>query len=290
MQIFINILITASIYIILSTAFYLVYSIDKIFNITYAGIIVTNIYLTYLFNNIIEVNFIFSFLCSLITTLLINSLLVKFLFSPLKNKGAHPYVLLIASLGIYIIIISIIGLTFGYESIFLLSGKSTKSLIIFGGSISLVQLLTILISVVLFGIIFYFYTKTHLGSRIRAISSNNKLAVNFGINTDKYSLLVNACAAFLFSIIGILIGIDTGATPSIGFNLLLYGIIIMIIGGTGNLLYLALASILLATIQHLSAYYFDTKWMDAIAYIILILFLIWKPLGFSGKKVKKVEI
>jgi branched-chain amino acid transport system permease protein len=30
--------------------------------------------------------------------------------------------------------------------------------------------------------------------------------------------------------------------------------------------------------------------MDAIAYIILIIFLIWKPLGFSGKRLKKAEI
>jgi len=30
--------------------------------------------------------------------------------------------------------------------------------------------------------------------------------------------------------------------------------------------------------------------MDAVTYIILILFLIWKPLGFSGKRLKKLEV
>lgn len=89
---------------------------------------------------------------------------------------------------------------------------------------------------------------------------------------------------------GILVGLDTGATPTIGFNLLLYGIIVMIISGTGNLSYLVLASLILASVQHLTAYYIDTKWMDAIAYIILIVFLIWKPLGFSGQRLKKIEI
>jgi len=49
-------------------------------------------------------------------------------------------------------------------------------------------------------------------------------------------------------------------------------------------------ALLLATAQNLSAYYIDSKWMDATAYVILILFLIWKPLGFSGKRLKKVEI
>ena len=290
MQLIINILITFSIYLLLSAAFSLSYSIDKFFNITYAGIIVISIYLTSLINQTLGTNFFFSFLCSIIVTIAINHLFVQFLYLPLKERSSNPYVLLIASMGIYIIIIGIIGLAFGYESIFLFPEKNIKSLEIFSGSISLVQLITIMVCILFFVIIFYVYTSTSLGSRIRAISSNNKLAVNFGIDAGKYSLIVNACAAFLFAIVGILIGMDTGATPSIGFNLLLYGIIVMIIGGTGNLLYLALASILLSTIQHLSAYYFDTKWMDTIAYIILILFLIWEPLGFSGKQLKKVEI
>jgi hypothetical protein len=30
--------------------------------------------------------------------------------------------------------------------------------------------------------------------------------------------------------------------------------------------------------------------MDAVAYIILILFLVGKPHGFSGKRLKKIEI
>lgn len=274
----------------LSTASILTYSIDRFFNILYAGIIVISIYLTYFFSDILELNFTLSILSSIILVLTINFLLIKRLFLTLKLRGAHPYVLLITSLGVYIIIIGIIGMAFGYESIFLLPSKSVKSMEFFGGNISFVQLITIIVSALLFGIIHYAYTRTSYGAQIRAVSSNNKLATNFGIDTNRYSLLVNISAALLFSIIGILIGIDTGATPNIGFNLLLYGIIVMIIGGSGNLLFIALAAIFLSTLQHLSAYFFNTKWMDTMAYIVLILFLIWKPLGFSGIRLKKMDI
>ena len=79
-------------------------------------------------------------------------------------------------------------------------------------------------------------------------------------------------------------------TPTLGFNLLLYGVVAMIIGGVGSTRGLVAGSLLVAATQHLAAYYIDTKWMDAVTYIILILFLIWKPLGFSGKLLKKVEV
>ena len=39
-----------------------------------------------------------------------------------------------------------------------------------------------------------------------------------------------------------------------------------------------------------TAYYIGSQWMDAVAYIILILYLIARPLGFSGKRLKKIEI
>jgi branched-chain amino acid transport system permease protein len=75
-----------------------------------------------------------------------------------------------------------------------------------------------------------------------------------------------------------------------GFQILLYGIIVMIIGGIGNIWGLVSASILLASAQHFGAFYFDSKWMEAISYLILILLLIIKPLGFSGRKLKKVNV
>jgi len=64
----------------------------------------------------------------------------------------------------------------------------------------------------------------------------------------------------------------------------------MIIGGVDSYKGLIGGALLLATAQHLSAYYIGSKWMDATAYIILILFLLWKPFGFSGKRPEKVEI
>jgi len=64
----------------------------------------------------------------------------------------------------------------------------------------------------------------------------------------------------------------------------------LFIGKTGSPWGLVGGALLLATAQHLAAYYIGSQWMDAVAYIILILFLIARPLGFSGKRLKKVEI
>jgi len=111
-----------------------------------------------------------------------------------------------------------------------------------------------------------------------------------GISKEKVILWCFGLSSGLASIAGILIAADTDITPSMGFNWFLYAIIAMIIGGFGKMRYLFMGALLLATAQHLAAYYLDSKWMNATAYIILIVFLFFKPYGFSGKKLKKAEL
>jgi len=125
---------------------------------------------------------------------------------------------------------------------------------------------------------------------MKAISSNLELSSIFGINQNKIFLLAFGLGSCLAAISGILIAFEKDLTPTLGFNLLLYGVVAMIIGGVGSLWGIVGGAFLLSIAQNIGAYYLDSKWMDAIAYIILILFLIWKPLGFSGTRLKKVEL
>jgi branched-chain amino acid transport system permease protein len=131
---------------------------------------------------------------------------------------------------------------------------------------------------------------TPVGKSIRAVSSNPQLCNIYGINSNRIILIAFGIGSALAAVAGILSAMDTNMTPTFGFNLLLYGLVAMIIGGVGSTRGLVAGALLVATAQHLAAYYIDTKWMDAVTYIILILFLIWKPLGFSGVRLRKVEI
>ncbi len=161
---------------------------------------------------------------------------------------------------------------------------------VFRAFITDIQIINILVSIALFIITIYFLKYHKIGRNIRAVASNSELANIQGINSDKVILWSFGIGTALASVAGILVASDTGITPTMGFNLLLYGVVAMIIGGVGSTWGLIGGAFLLAAAQHLTAYYIDSKWMDAITYLILILFLIWKPLGFSGKRLKKIEI
>ena len=208
----------------------------------------------------------------------------------MRKRNVKPLVLLIASLGIYIILQNVISLIWGDVAKTIHTSKVKVGNEIFGAYITNIQIIIIIISITLFVATLLFLKYAKIGKNMRAVSFNLELSNIFGINSDRIILWSFGIGSALAAIAGILIAFNTNMTPTMGFNLLLYGIVAMIIGGIGSTWGLVGGSLLLAAAQNLGAYYISSNWMDAIAYIILILFLIWKPLGFSGKQLKKIEI
>lgn len=290
MQIIINIFITVFIYLIVAISFTLIYYTTKFFHLAHAAIIVFGAYFTYLFSQQMQMALWFSIPLAIIFAIVMGLLFEIVLYKPLRKRKAIPLVFLITSLGLYIILQNIISLIWGDDTKSIRTGPVEVGNEFFGAYITDIQIITIVVSIILFAATLLFIKYTNIGKNMRAVSSNAELSNIFGINSDAVILWSFGIGSALAAIAGILVALDTDMTPTMGFNLLLYGIVAMIIGGVGSITGLIGGAFLLATAQHLGAYYIDSKWMDAIAYIILILFLIWKPLGFSGRRLKKVEI
>ncbi len=208
----------------------------------------------------------------------------------MRTKNAPFFAYMVASIGIYTILQNCISLFFGDDTKIINTSEVTVGNQIFGAYITTIQIIIIIVSITLFVVVNLFLHNTATGKSIRAVASNPELCNIYGISSNKIILIAFGIGSALAATAGILSAMDTNMTPTFGFNLLLYGVVAMIIGGIGSKRGLIAGALLVATAQHLAAYYIDTKWMDAVTYVILIIFLIWKPLGFSGKRLKKVEV
>ena len=289
-QIVINILHTGSLYLFFALAFLLVYQSTKFFALTQAAIITLGAYFTYMLSVQAEYPLWSAIPIAIILATATGLLLETTIYKALRKRNASPMILMITSLGLYVVLQNIISMIWGDDTKSIRIGEVVVGNEIFGAYITDIQIVIIVVSIILFVLTLLFMKYTKIGKSIRAVSSNTELCNIFGINSDKIILWSVGIGSALAAIAGILVSLDVDMTPTMGFNLLLYGVVAMIIGGVGSIRGLVFGALLLASAQHLTAYYFDSKWMDAITYVILILFLIWKPLGFSGKRMKKVEL
>ena len=290
MQIIFNIFITTCILGLIAYSFSIIYQTVKFFHLTHAITTTIGSYFTYLFSMQFDVSLLSAIIIAITISTLISIFIFQLIYKPLQNKKTANWQLLIASLGVYIILQNLVSMYFGDNTKSFRTWEVKEGYQFLDAYITDVQIITIVISIGLLVLSYLFIEKTTIGKQIKAVSSNPSLSAIFGISTNKAILYSVTLGSTLASVAGILIAADTDMTPTMGFNWLLYAVVAMIIGGMGKMRYLFTGALLLATAQHLSAYYLDSKWMNATAYIILIIFLYFKPYGFSGKKLKKAEL
>jgi branched-subunit amino acid ABC-type transport system permease component len=289
-QIIVNILLSFFLYILISQSFSLTYYPIRFFHIAHAIILTFSVYFTYLFFQQLQCPVRLSIPLAILCAISVGILSEIALYKPLRKRNASPMILMIASLGLYTVLQNVISMLWGDDTKSVRMGEIKVGNEFLGAYITDIQIITIIVCLVLFLACVIFMKYSRIGRNIRAVASNPELSNIVGIHSDRVILWAFGIGSVLVAVAGILIAFDTDMTPTMGFNWLLYGVVAMIIGGVGSNWGLVGGALLLATAQHLAAYYIGSQWMDAVAYIILILFLIAKPLGFSGKRLKKIEI
>jgi branched-chain amino acid transport system permease protein len=290
MQLFFNILVATFLYLNISLSFTIIFYPTKSFSIVHAALITVAAYLMYFFTIQLNFSLTFSIPMEIIIPICLGLLIDIFIYRPLRRKKTSSLLILIASLGLYVVFQNCISLFWGDNTKIIRTGEVKVGNEIFDAYITNIQIITICVSIFSFILTLIFLKYHKIGRNIRAVAANAELARVQGINSDKIILWSIGVGSGLGAVVGILVAADTGMTPTMGFNLLLYGVVVMIIGGVGSTWGLIGGALLLASAQHLTAYFIDSKWMNAVTYFILIIFLIWKPLGFSGKHLKKIEI
>jgi len=284
------ILISFSLYLLIAFSFTVAYYPTRFFNIAHAATLTFAAYFTFLFSSQLQCPVWLAIPLAILCATAVGMLSEIALYKPLRKRNATPMILLIASLGLYTILQNSISLLWWDATKSVRTGEIKVGHQFFGAYITDIQIITIAVCVTLFTACVLLMKYSRIGRNIRAVASNPELSNVVGIHSDRVILWAFGIGSALVAVAGILIAFDTDMRPTMGFSWLLYGVVAMIIGGVGSHWGLVGGALLLATAQHLAAYYIGSQWMDAVAYIILILFLIARPLGFSGKRLKKIEI
>jgi len=290
MQIIFNILLQFGLLLIFSLSFYLIFKPTRIFHIAHAFTISLGAYMMYLFYHILGLNIALSIVLSLGITILYGIANELLFYKHLRGNKDANIKMLILSLGVYIVSQNIVSVFFGDDIKSLNKGEVKVGHEVLGAYVTDVQWVSMVVAAGVLGVTLWLWYKTKFGLAMRAIADNPELSQVFGIPKDRIILYAFGLGSLYAGVGGILVGFDTGITPTFGFNLLLYAIVVMIIGGVESIWGIVVGALILATVQNLTAYYIDTKWMDAITYAILIVFLMLRPYGVSGVKNKKVEI
>lgn len=286
-QITINILISFALYLLLSTSVALSYFTTKSLNIAHAIYITFGAYGVIIFYNLFHIPLTISFLLTTAIVIALSIAIYYYFFFKIKDKGSYTHASMVLSLGLYAILQNVISLTFGDSLQVIHPPFVNDSHTFAGGYITDLQLYILVLSLIVYAIIYYFIHNTKHGVLLQALASDSRLCKIYGINDKVYYFLSIGISSFIASMVGLFYGMDTQIKPTMGFNLFLYGVVIMILGGVGSYKGLVWASLLVAATQHILSLTIGARWNSAILYLLLIVILISMPYGISGIKQKK---
>ena len=133
---------------------------------------------------------------------------------------------------------------------------------------------------------YWFRNQTRNGTAIRAVAIDQSTAKLMGINVNTTISLIFLIGPALGAAAGVMVGLYYGQiTYNMGFTFGLKAFIAAILGGIGNIPGAMVGGILLGLIESLGAAYISIAWKDAIAFMVLILILIFRPTGLLGERV-----
>lgn len=264
----------------IALGFNLIYGTAKFFDLGYGVLTAIGGYSVFYFYKTLGLNLYVSILLGVIIAGLVGFVVYRLVYSPLRSKKSSGMVLLVAALGVLTAIQAVIAILFTSQFQTLSQNAGSENVFnIFGGVITQTQLITLILGLLIMvgiGLVFRF---TLFGKAIKAIGDDEEVSQIVGINTNKIIGRVFFIGSAIGGLAGILIGFDTGIEPTMGLSLLLKGVIASIIGGIGNVYGGVIGAFLLAFIENFGIWQISGEWKDAIAFAVLIIFLLFRPQG-----------
>lgn len=139
---------------------------------------------------------------------------------------------------------------------------------------------TIVLTLGLLALLEWFSRFTDMGIAIRAASQDRDASVLVGINPRRVVAVTFAVGSALAAAAGILLAARYGAiSPFMGFPVMLKAFAACVLGGIGNVRGAVLGAMLIGVAEVLAGAYIGGVYQDAVAFVVLILALLFRPTG-----------
>lgn len=271
-----------SVYSLISLGLTMVYGILRILHISHAGIYALGAYLGWFSFRLIG-NFWISLVIGMAGASIAGYLVERFLYSPILHMPRIAP--LIVSIGLFIAMEEAFRIIAGPHTLAYNAHIGIGDLSIGSFHLTETQILILIVTFMIWIFLWTFLTRTKIGLAMRSCAQDPEITSAFGVN-------VKAIIAFNFLIgsamagaAGVLIGVyDNQVWPTMGSIPAYKALAIVVLGGLGNIPGTVLASLVVGLAETFFIGVLAVPFpRDAVAFIAMIIVLMFRPYGLLGK-------
>lgn len=276
-----------SIYALIALGYTMVYGIVKLINFAHGDVFMVGSFIGFYSITYLHLGFFPALLLSMLVCAIFGMLIERIAYKPLRN--ATRIAALITAIGVSLFIeYGMVYIRGAQPDAYPRNVLTNKTFDIFGVSISSQSILILVTSIVLMIILQFIVHKTKTGKAMRAVSHDAEAAKLMGINVDRTISATFAIGSALAGAAGVIFGIYyIKIEPLMGMIPGIKAFVAAVLGGIGIIPGAMVGGILLGVIESIVSALGFSLWRDGVAFVVLILILIFRPSGLFGKNMKE---
>lgn len=284
-QLFANGLQTGALYALIAAGFSLIFGMTRVFHAAHGATFVIAGFVFYQAYSIMAWPWPAAALLCALAAGAFGVVVDRFVYSVIQRHEGSFFTLFVASFGLVVVVQNVIAIVFG-RGLVTVSTPLSKSVAV-SQDIYLAPITGVVLvcAVLCFAVLQWLLTRTSLGIALRALGENAELVDVYGLTRRKLSRYAFLIGSLLTVPAAILTAATSGLNPSMGHHVMLISIAATIVGGVGSLRGAALAGLLLGMAENLSLAWIDPQWSEAVTFVVLFLFILFRPGGFYGRVV-----
>jgi branched-chain amino acid transport system permease protein len=237
---------------------------------------------------------ILGLLAGAVTGSIIAFVLERVAYRPLRRRGAPKLAFLISAIGASFFLAQLFGKLFNRltNNTFPVYFDKNAQLWHWGGAqVTLLQVIIVVSAVVLMFFLDRLVGTTKLGRSIRATAEDAPTAALMGVDIDRTISRTFVIGGALAGAAGFLFGTAFVFSNTMGFTPGIKAFAAAVLGGSGNIrgamlggLLLGIAESVIPSAPWSSPAWIGIQWTDVVAFVILILVLVFRPTGILGER------
>tara|TARA_B100000530_G_scaffold285583_1_gene200227 strand:+ start:869 stop:1759 length:891 start_codon:yes stop_codon:yes gene_type:complete len=282
----INGLVLGGIYALIAVGYTMVYGVIQLINFAHGEIFMFGAYFAFLGVTALNLPLWLALILSVVLCAILGVIIDLVAYRPLRS--APRLSALITAIGISLVLQNVARMIWGAEPRRDLANAKSEFLaqtitIPGGAQLSYLDLSIIVLAVFLMAGLNRLIYLTRIGKAMRACAQDKMAASLMGINTNIVITITFALGSGLGAIAGIMVGMRETIEPTMGYYKGVAAFAAAVLGGIGNITGAMLGGIVLGIAEVLGAGYISSGYRIAIAYILMILVIIFRPSGLLGR-------
>jgi branched-chain amino acid transport system permease protein len=264
------------------------YGVARILNLSYGESLIASAFGAYWLFTALAVSPLVALVVALPAAFLVNWAVYRVVLTPLVRRAKNPGMLevdsILVTFGLLFVVQGVMLVMFGGQ--YYTYSYLSIPIDILGSTAALNRLIAFLFAAVI-GITFYLaLTRTRTGTAIRAVSVNPVAAQLVAIDVQAASAFAFAVGGALVAAGGVLVSMFLTFNASMGVVFTMKALIVVIMGGLGNIFGALVAGLLLGVAETAVARLVDPGLTLAVTYALFLTVLLVRPTGLFGRSAR----